>query len=306
MIDDLIKGLEEGGIGARVVKIEHLAELEEAIAGPHRRGLFEETFFREELTRFRYDVDQILPGAHSIVIASVPQPIIGVSFEWGGEKLATSLPPTYVDADAIDARAVRAMDEILGPGRYHFKRAIVPRKTLAVRSGLASYGRNNITYVPGHGSFHRLVAFFSDLECDADQWRDATMLPACKTCQACAKACPNGAIAEERFIIRADRCLTYLNERAKEPFPAWVSPTAHHAIVGCLSCQIACPYNKKLLGWIEPRAEFSEDETRYLLAGHFEGPEAKAMEERLGTIGLDLTIFPRNLAALIASRDEPS
>jgi hypothetical protein len=51
--------------------------------------------------------------------------------------------------------------------------------------------------------------------------------------------------------------------------------------------------------WSEEREEFDEQDTEYLLAGEFEGERASTMNRRLGRLGLDLNLFPRNLAALL-------
>jgi epoxyqueuosine reductase len=117
---------------------------------------------------------------------------------------------------------------------------------------------------------------------------------------ACIDACPTRAIAEDRFLIRADRCLSYLNEKtADHPFPDWVNPEWHNAIAGCMHCQRVCPHNQLVRNWSEEREEFDEQETEYLLAGEFEGERASTMNRRLGRLGLDLNLFPRNLAALL-------
>jgi len=50
---------------------------------------------------------------------------------------------------------------IAGLEERDYAARIVPIDRLAVRGGLATYGRNNVTYVPGMGSFHRLSAFYS-------------------------------------------------------------------------------------------------------------------------------------------------
>jgi len=117
------------------------------------------------------------------------------------------------------------------------------------------------------------------------------------------KVCPNGVIGEDRFLIRVERCLTFLNEQpAEKEFPGWVDPSAHNAIVGCMHCQRVCPYNKAFIGSYTEGGEFSEIETAYLLEGEFKGEKAKAMEEKLKLIGLDLSIFPRNLQVLLDQR----
>jgi epoxyqueuosine reductase len=188
----------------------------------------------------------------------------------------------------------------LGPKRYKLVRATLPQKLLAVRSGLAMYGRNNITYVPGHGSFHRLTSFFTDYESPVDFWQEKKALPLCSKCTACMRACPTGTIVKDRFLIRVDRCLTYLNEKkSKHAFPKFVDPSAHNALIGCVRCQRACPYNKDVKDRYEDRGEFSEDEVAYLLKGVFNGPKAARMEKKLKKIGLDLNVFPRNLKALL-------
>jgi epoxyqueuosine reductase len=133
-----------------------------------------------------------------------------------------------------------------------------------VCSGLAEYGRNNICYVQGMGSFLQLIAAFSDLPCDHDPWLEPKALDRCHSCFACVRRCPTGAITKDRFLIRAERCLTYHNEAATD-FPAWIDPAWHHCLIGCLRCQTVCPENKSLLGWFEDRAEFSETETNLML-----------------------------------------
>jgi epoxyqueuosine reductase len=214
--------------------------------------------------------------------------------------METVVPPTYAFAREVDERVKRVMTESVTPEALRLQKAIVPLKTLAARSGLTLYGRNNIAYIPKKGSFLRLTAFYTELECEDDLWGERKMLPACKTCRNCLKACPNGVIAEERFLIRVERCLTFLNEQSTEnQFPGWVDPAAHNAIVGCMHCQRVCPYDKGLIGSYSDGGEFTEEETAYLLLGEFKGAKAKAMEDKLKLIGLDLSIFPRNLKALL-------
>jgi len=57
-----------------------------------------------------------------------------------------------------------------------------------------------------------------------------------------------------------------LNEKkSKHAFPEWVPPDAHNALIGCMRCQKACPYDKDVADWYEDRGEFSEQEVAYLL-----------------------------------------
>lgn len=295
----IINFMQSKGCDCRFVKIEHLNELREEIESPRRDGLIDKTFYQNELSGLRYKKPRGF-SPKSIVVVAVPQPSMRVIFHWQGKAYPIIVPPTYADWLKVKKFAQSLLKESTKPEKWKFVKSLLPLKTLATHSGLAVYGRNNISYIPKYGSFHRLVAFFTDYPCEKDQWQEANMLPMCNTCQACIMACPTGAISGGRFLLRAEKCLTYFNEMpAEKPFPAWVSPSWHNAIVGCMRCQNACPYNKEVLGWREDRGEFSEEETAFLLAGNYEGERAKQLDRRLRLLGIDLTSFPRNLAALL-------
>jgi epoxyqueuosine reductase len=113
------------------------------------------------------------------------------------------------------------------------------------------------------GSFLQLVGGISDLPCDGDPWREPKALDRCASCVTCVRRCPTGAITEDRFLIHVERCLTYHNESATD-MPAWIAPSAHHCLVGCMRCQTPCPENRAVAGKFEDRGEFSEPETQLM------------------------------------------
>ena len=156
------------------------------------------------------------------------------------------------------------------------------------------------------GSFVRLAAFYTDLHCAEETWREPRMLNRCQTCRACLNVCPTGAIASDRFLIRAERCITFHNERLGE-FPSWIEPSWHNCIVGCLHCQRICPENRHLVEWVEGDHKFSEEETALILsstpADRLPSETAKKLE-RLDIIEY-ADVLGRNLAALLW-RQEPS
>jgi epoxyqueuosine reductase len=297
-----IQHLEKNGCYASVVSAEHAAELGEEVRSLHDHGLLDDEFFNDySAPYFAQKMPRSLPNPKSIIVVAVPQPMLRTTFHWKGKAFKFVVPPTYYDANKVNLRVRRLLAEAFEPDKYRFVRAVLPVKLLAVRSGIALYGRNNITYDPGYGSFHRLVAFYSDYDSPVDNWREKKALPKCDTCKACLKACPTGAIQKDRFLIRAERCLTYLNEKTSDhKFPKWVDPSAHNATVGCMICQKACPYDKEVVDWYEDRGEFSEEETAYLLKGKFTGERSKRMRKKLKHLGLDLSTFPRNLEVLLA------
>jgi len=187
------------------------------------------------------------------------------------------------------------------------QKAIVPWKLLAARSGLAQYGKNNITYIAGLGSFYRLVAFVSDLPCLEDSWGEPQILKDCSKCDACTKACPSGAIGTDRFLLHAERCITFHNERQEE-FPTWLNPSWHHCLVGCMVCQKVCPANKPFRKEVTEGPVFSETETAAVLQGSSRDllpPGAVQKLEGLDMIGY-AKVLGRNLDVLIRKHFEDS
>jgi len=306
-MDEIRAGPKNDNLGCflRMVSIEHLQELRAEVEEQHRQGRFEEAFYQELMTKISFDVPPELPDAQTILVVSRPQPSLSVSVRWKGEDIPLTVPPGYADAEDTDDLALAALNNLLKPGPYRYVKARLPLRLLAARSGLVKYGRNNITYLPRFGSFHRLTAFYSDAPCHEDQWQELEQLSGCDGCDACLRACPTGAIAEGQFMMRAERCLTQLNEKdTSEPFPDWVDPMAHNSLVGCLRCQRVCPYNKNVVYWSSDRGSLSEEETALLLSGRRTGDDVRALEVKLKGMGLSLSYFPRNLAALLDNRDE--
>jgi len=296
-----IKYLESKGLRASVVSVKHLEELGSEIMSLRAKGLFADEIYRTYGPQF-FDphLPKRFPGAKSIIVVSTPQPALRAKFHYRGKAFDFLVPPTYYDAYKVTWKTRKLLKEAFAPKSYRLVRAALPLKLLAVRSGLAQYGKTNITYVPGFGSFHRLTAFYSDYDSPVDYWREKEALPLCSKCRACLNVCPTSAIQKDRFLIRADRCLTFLNEKpSKKGFPGWLDSKSHNTIIGCLRCQRACPYNKEVADFIEDRGNFSEKETAYLLSGKFSGEKAKKIQTKLGRIGLDLSTFPRNLKVLL-------
>jgi epoxyqueuosine reductase len=263
-VDRFLNMIEGRGWKGQIVPIDHLADLKEGICGSYERGLFDEALYRKALGSFSFDPPGDLPGARSIVIVAVPTPQMRIVFHWRGERVPVVVPPTYVSYTSRTESAQADLGAWLQDEGYRLAKPRLPLKMLAVRSGLANYGRNNICYVPGMGSFLQLVGAFSDLPGDSDPWREPKALDRCASCVACQRHCPTGAIGDDRFLLRAERCLTYHNEAAGD-YPSWIDPSWHHCLIGCLRCQTVCPENRAVLEWFEDRAEFSEQETALFL-----------------------------------------
>ena len=112
------------------------------------------------------------------------------------------------------------------------------------------------------------------------------------------RSCPTGAIPSDRFLLRAERCIVFHNERKADiPFPAWMDPSWHNCLLGCLHCQRICPEDRDFLQWIVEEEEFSEKETELLLKGVTRNQLPAATVAKLERLDLieDVGILPRNM-----------
>jgi len=294
----LLSQLEERGYKGRIVSTRHVRELHEEIERHYSLNSFDEEFYRESLGGFVFTLPCGLPQAKSLVVVAVPQPQLQVTFHRNGKSHSLIIPPTYLCCSDRQVESILA--NCLNPHGYHVLKAVLPLKLLAVRSGLGKYGKNNICYVPQMGSFHRLTAFYTDLPCSEDTWQRVEMLKNCHDCSACVRGCPTGAISSDRFLLRAERCITFYNER-KGDFPGWMSSSWHNALVGCLYCQKVCPLNRPFLQWVEFGGDFSEKETALLLREKSLDRLPSAVATKLRHLDLVeyLDVLGRNLSVLL-------
>ena len=281
----------------KMVSIAHLPEVQDAVRELVGQGMVSETLSRG--WHFYLDTNKKLPGAKTIAVIAMPQFITRVAFKWQGINYSVNIPPGYF-TQKDESCADKILRGILETNGYKLSKARLPLKTLAVRSGLAKYGRNNISYVPGMGSFLRLIAFYTDYPCEEDNWHEASMMKACENCALCRETCPTGCIPSERFLIHAENCVTYFNEEETD-FPHWLKPEAHNTLIGCMKCQSVCPVNKPYLDRIEDGPDFSEEETKLILnKAEVErlSPETRMKLDRMVEDGI-YPVMGRNLRMLI-------
>ena len=302
-IQELFFHLAERGFQGRIMPIQHVEDLQEEITGRREQGLFDADFYQERLTWFDFNSPASLPGAASLIVVAVPRPQTRVSFTWNGLSRSFILPPTYAEYRETQQLVEELLTGILAPAGFHVTPPALPLKLLAARSGLGQYGKNNICYVPGMGSFHQLTAVYSDLPAPDDGWQEAQMMERCRTCNACLHKCPTGAISSDRFLLHADKCLVFHNERpASAAFPSWIDPAWHNCLMGCMDCQRVCPEDKPFMQWVENGQEFSQEETAILLKGTRLEQLSAATAEKLKRLNLadDVELMPRNLGVLLA------
>jgi epoxyqueuosine reductase len=282
-------------------------QVREEIRARRDSGELDVEFFRSELQSVVEDDG--VPDEGTIVVVAKPRPAHRVLFDLGDQVLETLVPPTYVRYRPTfeDVRQDIARNALPGATVEHL---LAPLKSLAARLGLVRYGRNNIAYAPGTGSYLQLCSFVTDAQLPALETTKADrpqLLDECGDCSVCMSACPTGAIGQGRVLLHAGRCLTLANE-AEGGWPDWTPHRAHHCLIGCLACQRCCPVNPKLP--VEDSGVcFSANESRTLLRDN--GPTDRRSENgirvKLAWLGQPSVepLLGRNLRALVAARGKP-
>ncbi|MHA1907895.1 MAG: 4Fe-4S double cluster binding domain-containing protein [Candidatus Thorarchaeota archaeon] len=299
--------LPESAFAYRTVSVDRLADIqrdvESILNGP---DLSNNETFRSYIENKKYAVPESFPEAKSVIILAVFTPMALVNFQYDGGKKQVVVPPQYYSMFLTEEIIQETIQQkiIRDPGfRVENANRLVLLKRLAVQSGLAEYGRNNITYVGSMGSFHTLHAYFTDCEFDENSWNEVKMMERCDNCRLCQNNCPTGAIGKDSFVIDAGRCITLYNEVLGD-FPEWIPKDAHNALMGCLRCQADCPENSEAIANPVYLQDISENETKSILEGTPDEETLQILSQKLNkyspTSSLEyFPIFTRNLGALL-------
>jgi epoxyqueuosine reductase len=289
-----------------ILSIRHLAELQ----AEFERFLLDTRLsthpvFRGYLGEMCFQPPQEMPGACAIIVLASFIPAQQVEFHYRGRAVTAFLPGGYYlpDFTRDQLRALVRQEIVRDPAHSLLPAGELPLKMLAVRSGLGKYGRNNICYVEGLGSFISLRAYFTDRPLEEDSWGEMELLETCQKCRACLRQCPMGCISEENFVVDVGRCLTLYNEGESE-FPDWIPTEVHHALVGCMRCQWSCPANREAVGKTGRLEAVSEQETEQILTGEPDAELIASLTRKLKGFSLAASPqgFPflrRNLKALL-------
>jgi hypothetical protein len=142
---EFVEQLADRGARGRIVSIRRLEDLRRAIEGQVRQGLFDEQFYHSRLAGYTYSPPDDMPEARSLLVVGYPDPPVRFTFQWRGQAIEADVPPTYLRWKEKDQQVGELVAGVLAQQDHRLTRVVVPKKLLAVCSGLALYGRNNIT-----------------------------------------------------------------------------------------------------------------------------------------------------------------
>jgi len=247
-------------------------------------------------------------GARSIVMAAVRSRPGLATLELDGRTVRVPIAQGYWDDGITSAALAPSVRRAAGVPDNAFFVAVnqcIPDKLLAARAGVIRYGRNNIGYAEGLGSFIALRAWATDAELPEGRWGSAEALPECEACGACLAACPTGAIRAGGFLIDATRCISLYNE-VEGTFPGFVASARHTALMGCLACQACCPANAGRGDPVPFEALDAADSAAFLAGSAVDDDTGRRISARLrlgdpGAWAESAAVFARNLRAWLAT-----
>jgi epoxyqueuosine reductase len=299
----LRQALDAAGFANRLADVSVAGELAAILADLQATGEVTESLLEEYKESLTFSCPEEVGEPQVLVVVASRSPAVKIRFQLESGPFEAVIPSTYISSDAR-ARALDAMRSVLEPAGFRVGRARIPVKLLAVRTGLAQYGRNNIAYVKNMGSFVRLDAFCTDAPLHVEDHRSkgSWRLSSCPPCRNCHHVCPTGCIPYDGKVIDAERCLTYLNEHEGE-WPESLDPRAHNSLVGCMRCQEMCPVDRVYLRIPRVVAEFDRDETDWILRDLPADQLPPAVRTKLAALDLEdySTVLGRNLRALVAA-----
>jgi epoxyqueuosine reductase len=301
--EGVVEALAEEGWSARVVAAARLCDLHTRVATVLDSGELPDGTAARIAEDIAFALPERMEAVRSVIVAAIARPLTQATLIVGATERTVPVPPHYAGYFTVPDGLAEATGAALAPFGHRALRFEPPLKTLAAAAGLARYGRNNLAYVPGLGSYLMLAACASDAPPPDDAvWAEPLQLERCEQCSACVRACPTGAVHADRFLLKTERCLTYVNEDAA-PFPEWVDPAWHTCAVGCLRCQLVCPENASVELTVEPPEVFDERESAAILAATARSELAPATLAKLERCGLDYSpgLVARNLRALLTA-----
>ena len=147
----------------------------------------------------------------------------------------------YMYSQQRRARRIAWEDAAVAAGYEIIRGATLPERAAAIRAGLGVHGLNGLMIAPDYGSFVDVTVLMLRAAPPPDaRGAEHDLSPGCGNCGECMKSCPTGAISESG--VEATKCLrSYMNRLDNLPESDYHK--MGRRILGCESCQLACPKN---------------------------------------------------------------
>jgi len=129
---------------------------------------------------------------------------------------------------------------------YEIVRGVnLPERAAAIRARLGVHGLNGLMIAPDYGSFINItVLLVRAAPPDNARGPEYDSSPGCGNCGECITACPTGAITEENGVDVMKCLRNYMNW--PQYMPEEYYEKMGRRIIGCDTCQYACPKNAEL------------------------------------------------------------
>ncbi len=293
--------VKEHGDQAQIIPVHRLVDAQVELENWLANSGLDQAQKQEILGTYSFNLPSLPFKINSVILVACPFPAYAnVEFLWQGKQYNLQ---SIVTADLAGSN--KYLQAFAENNNFKLEPALgLPVKRLAVSSGLAEYGKNNLTYVQGMGSFLYYLIYFSDIVPEDDFWRPVKHADICLHCPICFKECVTGAIKKDRFLLDSHRCLCFLNESAEE-FPDWLPRSVHHLIYDCLKCQLPCPMNREFVNNIAGPIKFTENETAQILNGKPLADLPHELYQKVSYLGMSWwwDAIPRNLKLMFELQD---
>ena len=227
------------------------------LAGKHHG----EMAWLERTAAKRSDLQQILPGAKSIIVLAASYAASDACRVTCDELSSSSAPrhPSPATRHASVARYAQFADyhDVLGErlkqltqfvnllggaetrSLWYVDTGPLLERDFAQRAGLGFVGKHTNVISRRFGNWILLAEIVTSLELEPD----APEKNHCGNCTRCIEACPTRAITAP-FQLDARLCISYLTIELKGSIPIELRPAIGNRIFGCDDCLAVCPWNR--------------------------------------------------------------
>ena len=193
----------------------------------------------------RQSLENILPGAKSVVVCALRFP--GVKVKHEAPKVPSGKIARYASGADYHDVLKEKLDELasflntLGPSKSlsYVDTGAFSERDLATKAGIGWIGKNAMLIHSEEGSYFWLGEVITTLDLEPD----SPHADRCGSCRRCIDACPTSAIVEEKRAVDSTKCLSFWNIEHRGPIPEALHKPMGNWLLGCDICQEVCPWN---------------------------------------------------------------